>query len=85
MTFYAKPYEIVQLPIVIDGPGEYLTRGGGHVLIHDIDGRGTFSCRGSFYRMYRGKYRPKDFGLWHHSGRYRPLAEHSRDIIGKAL
>lgn len=71
------------LPVIIDGPGEYLTRDGGRVTIHDVDGRGTFSARGSKWKMFRGKLRPRIYGIWHISGRYKPLREDANDIISK--
>jgi hypothetical protein len=33
--------------------------------------------------MFRGKMRPQGFAIWHVSGRYRPLKESPRDIVGK--
>jgi hypothetical protein len=71
------------LPVIIDGPGEYLTRGGGRVTIHDVDGRGTFNARGSKWKMFRGKDRPRVYGIWHRSGRHMPLNEVLNDIVGK--
>lgn len=71
------------LPTIIDGPGEYLTRDGGRVTIHDVDGKGTFSARGSKWKVYRGKWRPRLYGIWHTSGRYLPLREDENDIVSK--
>lgn len=74
-----------ELPTIIDGPGEYRTRGGDRVTIHDVDGGGTFSARGSRWTMFRGKVRPHVYGIWHRSGRHMPLNEVLNDIVSKCL
>lgn len=72
-----------KMPVVIDGPGEYVTRDGRRVTIYNIDGKGLFSARGSIWKMFRGKVRPRTFEIWHVSGRNMPLHEKPRDIVGK--
>ncbi len=71
-------------PTVIDGPGEYLCRDGRRAQIHDTtNSTGTFSCRGSRYRMFRGKERARGLMIWHPSGRYEVLNESPYDIVAK--
>lgn len=73
------------LPKVIKWPGEYRTRGGKRVTIHTLatenPGTTSFAAKGSIWRMFRGKERPKDHGIWHTSGRFYPTKESPNDII----
>lgn len=73
------------LPIVVDGPGDYLTRNGDRVTIDRIDtaSKATFQAKGSKWRMFRGKYRPKDYSIWHVSGRHNGVGPHGLDLVMK--
>lgn len=69
------------LPVIIEAPGDYLTRDGRRVTIHEIKGPSTFSAKGHLWRMFRGKYVPKNYDIWHVSGRYKAVGESPEDII----
>lgn len=76
------------LPTIIDSVGDYVTRNGRRVTIHAIASPSrpdvtAFAAKGALWRMFRGKMRPQGFAIWHVSGRYRPLKESPRDIVGK--
>lgn len=88
------PYN--KLPVIIDGPGVYITRNGKRVNIHAVklynDPTGTydrlevtaFEAKGAVERMFRGKPKFKGYDIWHVSGRYKACNElHPLDIIGK--
>lgn len=71
------------LPLVIDGPGRYLTRSG-HVADVDREGEGTFSFKGTVWRPRKGNRRPKpEYQIWHRSGRAVAMGEHPDDIVAK--
>ncbi len=75
---------LTDLPVIIDGPGDYRTRRGHKVAIFQVsDGPETFKAKGAFYRMYRGDYRPRGFEAWHPNGRYRAYGESAEDIVSK--
>lgn len=77
------------LPTIVDLPGDYVTRDGARVTIHEVKLRGDdhttteFLAKGSEWRMFRGKVRPHGFDIWHVSGRGFPLRESGRDIVGR--
>lgn len=72
------------LPVVVTGPGDYVTRNGRRVAIREIGGKGTFNARGAVYREFRGRVVARGLDIWHVSGRYRSLGEHGLDIVGPA-
>ena len=72
------------LPTIIDAPGEYQTRGGLRVIIHEIKGPGSFSCKGTLYtpkRIKRGC--SADFEIWQPNGKFRILDDHRSDVVRK--
>lgn len=76
------------LPTIIDGPGEYITRAGGRATIHEVKQGGnpeTTRCdaKGSVWREFRGNFRPKGYAIWHISGRKYILKESKHDIVGR--
>lgn len=76
------------LPDVVDGPGEYVTRDGRRVTIHEVKSPSApdttaFGASGAIWKDYRGSERPRGFGLWHASGRSMPLEERPSDIVGR--
>lgn len=71
------------LPTIIREPGTYITRDGRRVTIQEICGPATFNARGYVWKMFRGKERPRDWTIWHPSGRYRALTESPLDIVGR--
>jgi hypothetical protein len=75
------------LPVVITQPGDYITRSGDRATVHEVSSHTDLTCtsfgaKGSKWRMYRGKYRPGGYTIWHRSGRCYPLRESGSDIVG---
>ncbi len=66
----------------ITEPGDYVTRDGRRVTIHTIGGAGSFPVKGSVWRMFRGKLRPKGYEIWMENGSHMPLGQHGLDIVG---
>ncbi|AXK43974.1 hypothetical protein [Erythrobacter aureus] len=76
------------LPTVIDGPGDYKTRGGGRATIHEVKPNGddtttSFDAKGSIWGMFRGRFCPRGYDIWHVSGRRNAVNECPHDIVGK--
>jgi len=72
-----------ELPRVVTGPGDYVTRKGQRVTIHTVsDGPETFRAKGAIWRMFRGKLTSRGYAIWHVSGRYDAVTERTRDIVG---
>lgn len=84
-----------RLPLVIDGPGDYVTRSGVRVTIHEVRLYAptpmsnlrhevtAFEAKGSPWRKVAGKLQPCGYDVWHLSGRLRAVKEHPEDIVGK--
>lgn len=77
------------LPPIVTGPGEYVTRSGRRVTVRrvtagegDFTGATAFRVKGSVWRVYRGKSRPCGYSIWHVSGRAFPQSESKLDIVG---
>lgn len=73
-------------PVIITEPGDYITRAGARVTIHEIDNGPipyTFPCKGSVWRMFRGKYMPKGYQIWMRTGFLNPVGMSMHDIVGK--
>lgn len=69
--------------VLIDKPGDYITRDGRRVTIHAItEGHYTFPCKGALWRMYRGELRPRGYDTWMRSGYHLAVGEHGADIVG---
>lgn len=73
-----------ELPTIIDKPGIYVLRDGRKAVIHHIEGPATFCAKGSVYRAFRGKMRPRGYRGWHPSGRANAVAPHPSDIVAWA-
>lgn len=80
---------INNLTVIVDSKGEYITRGGDKVIIHEIKypndisyGSTVFPCKGVLYIKKKVKT-VKRFNAWHVSGRIYPYKESKFDIIGK--
>jgi hypothetical protein len=71
-----------KLPAIVSGPGDYATRDGRRVAIHEVRGPGTFAAKGSVYREFRGKLRPRGYKIWHVNGRVGIFGEVGCDIVG---
>jgi hypothetical protein len=76
MTEYINKLTIIET-------GDYITRDGRRVTIHKTDGVGSFPVKGSVWRMFRGKMRPRGYEIWMINGSYRPLGHHGLDIVAK--
>jgi hypothetical protein len=70
------------LPVIIDEPGEYVTRDGRRAVI-DCFGNGTFSAKGTLFTK-RTVRTVKHYEIWHPSGRCVAVGESKRDIVAKA-
>lgn len=79
--------ELEAMPVIIDGPGEYVARDGNRVTIHKITvsepNTTAFTAKGSRWRTFRGAYRACGFDTWHISGRHLATSESKRDIMAK--
>jgi len=85
-----------RLPIIIDEPGDYLTRSGSRVTIHEIrmyaplpngplrHSVTAFEAKGAIWREFHGKERPQGYEIWHISGRILGTIEMPMDIVSKA-
>ncbi len=78
------------LPIIIDGPGRYITRKGQTAHVDKIRMANsapntpppTFAATGHVeHKMARGHH--SEFTTWHVSGRNMAISEHSSDIVRK--
>lgn len=72
MSEYFVP--LVSLPLVIDGAGEYLTRGGDQVTIKRASTRHDFECTGDYVECGTADH-------WHKSGRILATTETRNDIV----
>ena len=75
------------LPVIVTQPGDYVTRDGRRVTIHEVTQamEYTYRAKGAFWKMYRGKVRPRGFQAWHVSGRLDVVRETAGDIVGPWL
>jgi predicted nucleic acid-binding protein len=65
------------LPVIINEPGEYLTRGGDRVTIDRASTRHDYGCVGSYVACGTAE-------KWHKSGRILATSETSNDVVCKA-
>ncbi len=78
------------LPVIIDGPGQYRTRGGNVAHVDRIRTTNsapnmppaTFAATGHIEHRTTRACR-SEFTTWHVSGRNRALGLHSGDIVGR--
>ena len=82
-----QPMRLNDLPVVVDGPGDYVTRDGRRVTIREVHdstpGTTSFGAKGSLWTERRGVLRARGHDIWHISGRHMVLRETSRDIVGR--
>lgn len=73
-----------EMPVIVTQPGDYVTRDGRRVTIHEVSPATeyTYRAKGAFWKMYRGKVRPRGFQVWHISGRLDVVRETAGDIVG---
>ncbi|AIZ94966.1 hypothetical protein BIZ95_gp34 [Pseudomonas phage vB_PaeP_MAG4] len=78
--------KLQDLPVLIDRPGNYVTRDGSRVVIFTVTERPegysmmTFDARGSYTRV-NNTAKPE---CWHISGRLHAFREHPKDVVAKA-
>lgn len=70
--------------IILTEPGDYITRDGNRVTIREVKGPSSWPCKGSVWRMFRGKYVPRGYAIWQANGRYTAVGEHPLDIVEAA-
>lgn len=75
MSAYFVP--LITLPVTIDEPGEYLTRGGDRVTIDRASTRHDYGCVGSYVKCGTAD-------KWHKSGRILATSETPNDLVSKA-
>ena len=75
---------------IIDGPGEYKTRNGRRVTIHNIvlppqytSGCMCFPAKGSIWRRVTAMGLNPEYGIWRLDGRYRAVGDHPLDIVSR--
>lgn len=68
---------------MIDQPGDYITRNGSRVTIHAIHGPSHWPAKGSVWKMFRGRIRPRGYAIWTTSGQFRALGQHPLDIVAR--
>lgn len=61
--------------------GEYLTRNGTRVSVHDVKDGSSFTVKGTVWKMYRGKYVPRSFNVWLPNGKLLPTGDSPLDIV----
>jgi hypothetical protein len=66
---------LMMLPVIIDAPGQYITRGGETVTIYMATDKNSFACSG-FYSNEIGD-------SWHKSGRLYFHEQSANDIVKK--
>lgn len=76
-----------RLPRIVTKPGDYRTRDGRRVTIHEVapdpDPTVTrFAAKGAIWKVFRGKERPRGLKGWHVCGRGDAFAEKGSDIVG---
>lgn len=72
---------MVAMPVIVVGPGRYVTRCGDIVTITEASDSHDFGCVGSY--LYQASGRSSD-DYWHKSGRLYGGMESASDIIGVA-
>jgi len=72
------------MPFTITGPGAYRTRNGRRVTVHEVNTNQpfTFPVKGSVWKLFRGKYRPRGLCIWRTDGRADVMHETPLDIVG---
>lgn len=63
--------------------GEYLARNGERVTVLEVKEGSTFTVKGHKWRIFRGKYKPKDFSTWKINGQHNAVGVSEWDIVAK--
>ena len=61
--------------------GEYLTRNGIRVTVHEVRDGSSFTIKGTIWKMFRGAYRPRTSNVWLPNGRLLPTQDSPLDIV----
>lgn len=61
--------------------GEYLTRNGSRVTVHEVRDGSSFTIKGNIWRMFRGAYVPRTYNVWLPNGSMLPTQESPLDIV----
>lgn len=72
------PTHLFLLPVKVDGPGRYLTRGGETVVVDEVVEPGVLTAR------YGGRHPCGTRDVWYSCGRVLPSLESPHDILSKA-
>lgn len=76
------------LPVLITGPGWYVTRGGKRAKIERVKppSAATCNCSGYLYIQERTtvKRERTEWNIWRDNGRWKFIGEHEHDIVRKA-
>lgn len=72
MSIYFIP--LFSLPTIIEGPGDYLTRGGERVTIERTSARHDLNCVGHYTECGTAE-------RWHKTGRIMATSETRNDIV----
>lgn len=76
-----------EMPVVVGGTGEYVTRDGRRVVVHEVKDHSDnysvtrFNCKGTVYTKHPSGRTTRRFATWHESGRAVPLQESKTDIV----
>ncbi len=79
------------MPTIIDGPGDYVTRDGRKATVYEVkdmtqslkEHTTLMAAGGHIWKMFRGKLSPRGMHSWHICGRSFALEERPSDIVGK--
>ena len=75
-----------ELPVIIDSPGDYVTRDGRRVTIRQVretaPGTTAFGATGGVWKEVKGVTKARSVDVWHVSGRHMVLRESPLDIVG---
>lgn len=85
MVATVKTKILDDLPVVVDGPGNYRTRDGRLVIVCAVTKLGAFRAKGTIFSPPKlGKVNGRNrYDIWHVSGRALPVNEVSYDIVSK--
>jgi len=67
--------------MVIEEGKHYKTKNGFPVLIHNYQGKGTFSIKGSIYKKHRGRHNNPRYEIWQPNGMNRAIEACEWDLV----
>lgn len=81
------PIPLNSLPVIVDGPGDYVTRDGHRVTVRAVRaatlGTNAFGVEGSAWSERGGVRRARGNDVWHESGRHMVTRDSGRDLVGR--